>query len=120
MLKFQDTARTGPYRERAGFDLVAQGASGLMSITGPGQDDAPVKVGAPVTDITAGILALWRRSCLCGKQKRGLALVLIPLYLKPGSRIPIGNQPLRWRRGSRPKRLVGASSECTISGICDG
>ena len=49
--------RTGPYRERAGFDLVAQGASGLMSITGPGQDDGPVKVGAPVTDITAGILA---------------------------------------------------------------
>jgi len=49
--------RTGPYSERAGFDLVAQGASGLMSITGPGKDDGPVKVGAPVTDITAGILA---------------------------------------------------------------
>lgn len=49
--------RTGPYSERAGFDLVAQGASGLMSITGPGKDNGPVKVGAPVTDITAGILA---------------------------------------------------------------
>jgi crotonobetainyl-CoA:carnitine CoA-transferase CaiB-like acyl-CoA transferase len=48
--------RTGPYRERAGFDLIAQGMSGLMSITGEAGDRPPVKVGAPVTDITAGIL----------------------------------------------------------------
>jgi len=49
--------RTGPYAERAGFDLIAQGVSGLMSITGPDGGGPPVKVGAPVTDITAGIIA---------------------------------------------------------------
>jgi len=49
--------RTGPYADRAGFDLVAQGMSGLMSITGEGPGRPPVKVGAPVSDITAGILA---------------------------------------------------------------
>jgi len=49
--------RTGPWAEQGGFDLVAQGMSGLMSITGEGPGRAPVKVGAPVTDITAGILA---------------------------------------------------------------
>ncbi|MBO6814898.1 MAG: CoA transferase [Rhizobiaceae bacterium] len=49
--------RTGPYAERGGFDLVAQGMSGLMSITGEGPGRQPVKVGAPVSDITAGILA---------------------------------------------------------------
>jgi crotonobetainyl-CoA:carnitine CoA-transferase CaiB-like acyl-CoA transferase len=49
--------RTGPYAERGGFDLVAQGMSGLMSITGEGPGRPPVKVGAPVTDITAGCLA---------------------------------------------------------------
>jgi len=49
--------RTGPYAQRGGFDLIAQGMSGLMSITGEGQGRAPVKVGAPITDITAGILA---------------------------------------------------------------
>ena len=49
--------RTGPYANRGGFDLVAQGMSGLMSITGEGPGHPPVKVGAPVTDITAGILA---------------------------------------------------------------
>src|SRR5690242_304291 len=49
--------RTGPYADRGGFDLVAQGMSGLMSITGEGPGHPPVKVGAPVTDITAGVLA---------------------------------------------------------------
>jgi len=48
--------RTGPYAERGGFDLIAQGMSGLMSVTGEGHGRPPVKVGAPITDITAGIL----------------------------------------------------------------
>lgn len=47
---------TGPYADRAGFDLIAQGMSGLMSITGEGPGRPPVKVGVPITDITAGIL----------------------------------------------------------------
>ena len=47
---------TGPYRNRGGFDLVAQGMSGLMSITGH-PDRPPAKVGVPITDISAGLLA---------------------------------------------------------------
>ena len=47
---------TGPYKDRGGFDLIAQGMSGLMSITGV-PDGPPVKVGVPITDISAGILA---------------------------------------------------------------
>ena len=48
--------RSGPYADKGGFDLIAQGMSGLMSITGePG--GAPVKSGSPVCDINAGILA---------------------------------------------------------------
>ena len=49
--------RTGPYADKGGFDLVAQGMSGLMSITGESIDKPPMKVGAPITDITAGLLA---------------------------------------------------------------
>ena len=49
--------RTGPYADRGGFDLVAQGMSGLMSITGEGPGRPPMKSGAPITDITAGVLA---------------------------------------------------------------
>lgn len=48
--------RTGPYAERGGFDLIAQGMAGLMSITGEGPGRPPVKIGPPVTDIVAGTL----------------------------------------------------------------
>ena len=48
--------QTGPYAERGGFDLIAQGVSGIMSITGEA-DGPPVKSGPPVTDINAGLLA---------------------------------------------------------------
>ena len=47
---------TGPDAAKGGFDLVAQGVSGLMSITGhPGMP--PAKVGVPITDISAGLLS---------------------------------------------------------------
>jgi crotonobetainyl-CoA:carnitine CoA-transferase CaiB-like acyl-CoA transferase len=49
--------RTGPYKHRRGFDLVAQAMSGIMSFTGDRPDGPPVKCGAPLSDITAGILA---------------------------------------------------------------
>jgi crotonobetainyl-CoA:carnitine CoA-transferase CaiB-like acyl-CoA transferase len=46
----------GPYRERPGVDQIAQGMSGLMSITGePGR--GPMRVGIAVGDLTAGLLA---------------------------------------------------------------
>src|SRR6202521_2632682 len=46
--------QTGPYAERPGFDQIAQGMGGLMSITGiPGQ--GPVRVGIPIADLTAGL-----------------------------------------------------------------
>ena len=48
--------RSGPLGDKGGFDLIAQGFAGLMSITGePGRP--PVKTGNPVADINAGILA---------------------------------------------------------------
>jgi crotonobetainyl-CoA:carnitine CoA-transferase CaiB-like acyl-CoA transferase len=49
--------RTGPYKHRRGFDLVAQAMSGIMSFTGERPDGPPVKCGAPLSDITAGIIA---------------------------------------------------------------
>jgi crotonobetainyl-CoA:carnitine CoA-transferase CaiB-like acyl-CoA transferase len=48
--------QTGPQRQKGGFDLVAQGVSGIMSVTGePG--GAPVKSGIPLTDLGAGLFA---------------------------------------------------------------
>jgi formyl-CoA transferase len=49
--------QTGPDAAKGGFDLIAQGVSGLMSITGePGRP--PVKIGVPLTDLGAGLFAL--------------------------------------------------------------
>jgi crotonobetainyl-CoA:carnitine CoA-transferase CaiB-like acyl-CoA transferase len=48
--------QTGPYASRPGFDQIAQGMGGLMSITGlPGQ--GPVRVGVPIADLSAGLFA---------------------------------------------------------------
>ena len=46
--------QTGPYRERGGFDLIAQGMSGLMSITGE-EDGPPLRVPIPLSDLGAGM-----------------------------------------------------------------
>jgi len=46
--------QTGPHAKRPGFDQIAQGMGGLMSVTGlPGQ--GPVRAGIPVADLTAGL-----------------------------------------------------------------
>jgi crotonobetainyl-CoA:carnitine CoA-transferase CaiB-like acyl-CoA transferase len=48
--------QTGPYASRPGFDQVAQGMGGLMSVTGS-PDDGPMRVGIPIADLCAGIFA---------------------------------------------------------------
>ena len=61
----------GPYGHLPGFDQVAQGMGGLMSITGlPGQ--GPVRAGIPVADLSAGLYtALGILTALIGRQHTG-------------------------------------------------
>jgi formyl-CoA transferase len=49
--------QTGPQRGKGGFDLIAQGVAGIMSITGE-PNGPPVKAGVPLTDLSAGLFAL--------------------------------------------------------------
>ena len=64
--------RTGPMAGARGFDLIAQGMTGLMSVTGEGEGRPPVKCGPPLTDITAGILgAMGVVSALYAREKTG-------------------------------------------------
>ncbi len=61
-----------PYADLAGFDLIAQGMSGLMSITGEPDGGEPVKVGTPVCDMGAGMYgALGIVSALFSRQHTG-------------------------------------------------
>jgi formyl-CoA transferase len=99
---------TGPYAKRAGYDIVGQGMSGLMSVTGwPG--GGPTRCGAPVSDVVAGIslcsgvlAALHHRNHTGEGQKVDIALVdtlvavlqiINQIYLAEG-RLPerIGNR----------------------------
>jgi crotonobetainyl-CoA:carnitine CoA-transferase CaiB-like acyl-CoA transferase len=63
--------QSGPYRDRPGFDQIAQGMGGLMSITGlPGQ--GPVRAGIPVADLTAGLFcALGILTALLEREQSG-------------------------------------------------
>ncbi len=68
--------RTGPYADKGGFDLIAQGFAGLMSITGePG--GPPVKSGTSIADINAGIFAaLGIVSALLARARTGRGQVV--------------------------------------------
>src|SRR5437588_11638626 len=63
--------QSGPYRDRPGYDQIAQGMGGLMSITGlPGQ--GPVRVGIPVADLCAGLFcALGILTALLAREESG-------------------------------------------------
>ncbi len=50
--------QTGPYRERAAYDLIVQGMGGIMGITGE-PDGAPMRVGVAIADICAGMFAAY-------------------------------------------------------------
>ena len=62
----------GPYAKRPGFDQIAQGMGGLMSITGaPGE--GPMRVGIPVADLTAGLFcAMGIQTALLEREKSGM------------------------------------------------
>ncbi len=63
--------QTGPYSERGGVDQIAQGLGGLMSITGF-PEQGPVRVGIPITDLTAGnLLALGICMALFDRSRTG-------------------------------------------------
>lgn len=62
--------RTGPAKDRAGYDVLLQAYSGLMSVTGT--EETPVKAGTSVVDLTAGMFAAFSMvSALMGAQKTG-------------------------------------------------
>jgi crotonobetainyl-CoA:carnitine CoA-transferase CaiB-like acyl-CoA transferase len=66
----------GPEGGRAGYDQIAQGEAGLMSLTGPGPDD-PQRVGVPIGDLLAGMYGAYGvLAALLERERTGLGQVV--------------------------------------------
>ena len=101
--------RTGPYSSKGGFDLVAQGMSGLMSVTGEGADRPPVKVGAPVTDITAGVLgAMGVLGALFKRGKTGKGQLVDTSLFEAGIMHTFWQSSIYFGSGEIPKAMGSA------------
>jgi formyl-CoA transferase/CoA:oxalate CoA-transferase len=103
--------QTGPYRDRGGFDLILQGMSAMMSVTGE-EDGPPVKVGYPVTDLGAGIYGtIGILAALLSRNITGSGQWVDTSLLEAGiawSLLPAGNY---FADGEVPKRLGSASPQ---------
>lgn len=101
--------RTGPYAERGGFDLIAQGMSGLMSITGEGPGRPPVKPGAPIADITAGFLAaLGCVSAYSNAQATGEGQMVDTSLFEAGISLTYWQSAIAFATGKAPGALGSA------------
>ncbi|EDP65739.1 hypothetical protein BAL199_02904 [alpha proteobacterium BAL199] len=100
---------TGPYAKRGGFDLVAQGMSGLMSVTGERPDGPPVKVGPPVCDITAGLLlALGICAAYSHRLKTGEGQRLDTSLMEAGITLTYWQSAIAFATGVAPRAMGSA------------
>src|SRR3954454_5864625 len=103
----------GPYRDRPGFDQIAQGMGGLMSITGlPGQ--GPVRVGIPIADLCAGLfcaqgilLALFDRERSGAGQQVETSLLQAQIFM-------LDFQAARWLIGGEVPKQAGNNHPTSI------
>ncbi|HUX87025.1 MAG TPA: CoA transferase [Chloroflexota bacterium] len=100
--------QTGPYRERAGLDLIAQGMSGLMSITGE-PEGAPVKVGIPVSDLATALYAAYAIVCaLWEREKTGEGRVLDLSLFETDLALEVWETAEYFANGKNPGKLGSA------------
>lgn len=100
--------QSGPYQHRGGFDLVAQGMSGIMSVTGsPGSD--PVKVGVPITDLAAGMYgANAVMAAYIHRLKTGQGQRIDTSLLEAGIALTFWETAIYWASGEIPTPLGSA------------
>lgn len=96
----------GPDAQRAGYDQVAQGESGLMSLTGPGPGE-PVKMGVPISDLLAGLFGLVGvLAALQERQRSGRGDVVRTSLLAASVGVHTF-QATRWLIAGEPPRAEG-------------
>src|SRR5436305_6538889 len=99
----------GPYAQRPGLDIMAQGMSGLMSITGPEGSGEPVKVGVPITDLTCALYgALAAVAALHSRERSGRGQFIDVSLLEAGVSFAIWEAGRYFATGEIPRPLGSA------------
>ena len=100
--------QTGPYAQRPGYDLIAQGLAGVMSVTGePGGD--PVKCGVPVSDLASGLFcAVAILSALHARERTGRGQSIDTSLFEGAPAMSVWESAELWATGRVPAKLGSA------------
>jgi formyl-CoA transferase len=99
---------TGPYAGRGGYDLIAQGMSGIMSVTGD-EDGPPAKAGIPLSDLAAGLFGAYGiLSALEYRERTGEGQLVDTSLLEAAMALTVWEATEYWATGRAPRRLGSA------------
>ena len=100
--------QTGPYAQRPGYDLIAQGLSGVMSVTGePGGE--PVKCGIPISDLSAGLFcAVAILSAVIARERTGRGQRIDTSLFEGALALSVWEAAELWGTGRVPEPLGSA------------
>jgi formyl-CoA transferase len=100
--------QTGPYAMRPGYDLIAQGLAGIMSVTGE-PDGNPVKCGPPIGDLSAGMFcAIGILSALAARERTGRGQQVDTSLFEGALALSVWETTELWATGRVPGRLGSA------------
>jgi formyl-CoA transferase len=98
---------TGPYAPRGGYDLIAQGMSGVISVTG--EEGAPAKSGVPLSDLCAGLFAAYGILCaLEHRDRTGQGQLVDTSLLEAAMALTVWEAAEYWVTGAAPRPLGSA------------
>jgi formyl-CoA transferase len=99
---------TGPYAARGGYDLVAQGMSGIISVTGE-EDGPPAKAGVPLSDLAAGLFGAYGILCaLEHRERTGEGQLVDTSLLEAALALTVCEAAEYWATGLPPRPLGSA------------
>jgi crotonobetainyl-CoA:carnitine CoA-transferase CaiB-like acyl-CoA transferase len=99
---------TGPYSSRGGYDLIAQGMSGIISVTGE-EDGAPAKSGVPLSDLAAGLFGAYGiLAALEYRERTGKGQFVDTSLLEAAMALTVWESTEYWATGQTPKALGSA------------
>ena len=100
--------QNGPWADRPGFDLIAQGMAGVMSVTGT-SSGAPVKCGIPISDLAAGLYAAnGIQAALLAREKTGRGQHVETSLFEAALGLSVWEATEYWATGEAPHPLGSA------------